>query len=80
MRIRAELIGNLETLRSATTVAADVLQRSGELGVIRPGAIADLLVVRGNPLEDIGVLVGQGEKLAAIMKAGKFFKNELSAA
>ena len=33
--------------------------------MIREGAIADLLVVRGNPLEDIGVLVGQGEKLAA---------------
>ena len=79
LRIRSELIGNLETLRSATLVAADLLQRSGQLGVIRPGAIADLLVVRGNPLEDIGVLVGQGENLAAIMKAGKFFKNELAA-
>ena len=79
LRIRSELIGNLETLRSATTVAADVLQRSGDLGVIRAGAIADLLVVRGNPLDDIGLLVGQGENLAAIMKAGKFFKNELAA-
>jgi hypothetical protein len=31
-------------------------------------------------MEDIEVLVGQGEKLAAIMKAGRFFKNELSGA
>jgi imidazolonepropionase-like amidohydrolase len=80
LRIRSQLIGNLETLRSATVVAADVLQRTGQLGVVRQGAIADLLVVRGNPMEDIEVLVGQGEKLAAIMKAGRFFKNELSGA
>ena len=58
----AEIVGNLETLRSATTVAADILQPAGKLGVIRPGAIADLLVVKGNPLEDIGVLIGQGER------------------
>ena len=61
LRIRGEIIGNLETLRSATMVGAEMLERAGKLGVIRPGAIADLLVVRGNPLEDIGVLVGQGE-------------------
>ena len=78
LRIRSALVGNLETLRSATIVAADVLQRGGQLGVIREGAIADLLVVRGNQLDDIGLLVGQGENLAAIMKGGRFFKNELS--
>jgi imidazolonepropionase-like amidohydrolase len=77
LRIRSEIIGNLETLRSATVIGAEVLNQAGKLGVIRPGAIADLLVVDGNPLEDIGVLVGQGEKISAIMKAGRFFKNGL---
>ena len=79
LRIRSEIVGNVEALRSATTVAADILQRKGQLGVIAPGAIADLLVVRGNPLEDINVLVGQGEMLAAIVKDGRFIKNELNA-
>ncbi|SDE93166.1 Imidazolonepropionase [Variovorax sp. CF079] len=79
LRIRCEIVGNLETLRSATTVAADILQRAGTLGVVRPGAVADLLVVKGNPLEDIGVLTGQGEGLSAIMKDGRFVKNELKA-
>ena len=54
-----------------------MLNQAGKLGVIRPGAIADLLVVDGNPLEDIGVLVGQGERISAVMKAGRFFKNDL---
>src|SRR5262249_25069807 len=78
LRVRAEVVGNLEALRSATGVAADIVQRRGRLGVIAPGAIADVLVVDGNPLKDINVLVGQGERLRAIVKDGRFMKNELA--
>jgi imidazolonepropionase-like amidohydrolase len=78
LRIRSEIVGNLEALRSATTVAADIVQRRGRLGVIAPGAIADLLVVDGDPLKDISVLAGQGERLQAIVKDGRFMKNELT--
>jgi len=79
LRIRADIVGNLEALRSATTVSAEIIQHAGKLGVIQPGAIADLLIVKGNPLRDIGVLTGQGEGLVGIMKEGRFFKNELPA-
>lgn len=80
LKIRSEIVGNLEALRSATTVAAEIIQQAGKLGVIKPGAIADLLVVQGNPLEDISMLMGQGKQLSAIMKDGQFFKNELKRA
>lgn len=79
LRIRSEIVGNLDALRSATTIAAEIIQRKGKLGVVAEGAIADLLVVEGNPLKDINVLVGQGEKLSAIVKDGRFFKNTLTA-
>ena len=49
----------------------------GKLGCLKPGAFADLLVVDGNPLEDLGVLQEQGKHLAAIMKGGRFHKNRL---
>ena len=78
LQIRAEVLGNLAALRSATTVAAKILQREGELGCIAAGAIADLLVVDGNPLEDIDCLVGQGEKLAMIIQGGSIKKNTLA--
>jgi len=78
LRVRAEIVGNLESIRSATSIAAEILMRSGKLGVIKTGATADILLVKGNPLEDITVLTGQGEGLAAIMKEGRFFKNELT--
>jgi imidazolonepropionase-like amidohydrolase len=50
------------------------LGQSGRLGAIREGAAADLLVVDGNPLEDISVLARNGERLLAIMKDGRFHK------
>ena len=55
--------------------AVDQLNRSGELGVIAPGALADLVVVDGNPLDDIGLLSGQGEAVVLVMKGGVIFKD-----
>lgn len=75
LKIRAELLGNLAAIRSATSTAAKILQQQGQLGCISAGAIADLLVVDGNPLEDIECLVGQGEQLAMIIQAGAIKKN-----
>jgi imidazolonepropionase-like amidohydrolase len=58
-------------------VGADILQRP-DLGRIAPGAIADLLVVDGDPLEDIGILAEDGRRLRAILKAGRFHKRDLA--
>lgn len=73
--LRARVLSPPEVIASATTVAAEVLRMDGRLGVIAPGALADILVVDGNPLQRIDVLEGQGERLDVIMKAGVFVKN-----
>jgi imidazolonepropionase-like amidohydrolase len=75
--IRGDVMKPLEVIQSATTVAARVLRQEGKLGVIAPGALADLLVVDGNPLGDLGLFQDQGAHLAAIMKGGRFHKNRL---
>jgi imidazolonepropionase-like amidohydrolase len=67
-----------EIIRSATLTNAELLQMAGKLGIVAPGAIADLLVVDGNPLKKLALLEGQGDHLRAIMNGGTFFKNELS--
>ena len=64
-------------IRAATTTAARLLRREGEFGVIAPGALADLLVIDGNPLDDIRVLTTPDATLKLIMKDGTIFKNEL---
>jgi imidazolonepropionase-like amidohydrolase len=48
----------------------------GEIGVVAEGARADLLVIDGDPTENLQLLQGQGKFIKAIMKDGKFFKNE----
>jgi imidazolonepropionase-like amidohydrolase len=50
----------------------------GKLGVIAEGAHADLLVINGNPLADVGVLLDPQKNLKLIMKAGEIYKNELA--
>ena len=58
-----------QALRSATSIAADVLERP-DLGRLRPGATADLIAVRGNPLEDISAL----REPILVIKAGTIWK------
>lgn len=54
--IRSRIQEPLEVIRSATTTAARLLEREGELGVIREGALADLVVLDRDPLADITAL------------------------
>jgi len=75
--IRGEVMKPLEVIQSATTVAARLLRQDGKLGVIAPGAFADLLVVDGDPLRDLKLFQDQGAHLSAIMKGGQFYKNRL---
>jgi imidazolonepropionase-like amidohydrolase len=70
-RLRAEVQTPLEVLRSATTVAAELLGLTGEIGVVAPGAHADLLVVDGDPLEDVGVLADAATHLRAVVRGGR---------
>lgn len=71
-----------EILCQATSVNAELMALSGKrnpypgkLGVIEEGAYADLLLVNGNPLDDISILTKPEENLAVIMKDGKIYRN-----
>jgi imidazolonepropionase-like amidohydrolase len=75
--IRSQVQPPADLIRSATTTAARLLCREGELGVVAPGALADLLVIDGNPLDDIRVLTTPEQSLKLIMKQGNIYKNEL---
>ena len=76
-RIRGAVLSPGELVRSATLVGAEVLLREGKLGVVAPGALADMIALDGNPLEDIAVLVGQGERIPLVMRDGRVLKNRL---
>lgn len=51
----------------------------GALGVIRPEVMADLLVLEGDPLQDIGVIDDPEKNMKLIMKDGRIHKNKIAA-
>ncbi len=75
--IRAEVLSPFEILTQATSNNAELLGRKGELGEVTAGALADLIVVQDNPLENAAALDSQGETIPLVMKAGRIFKNAL---
>lgn len=74
---RAEVLKPIEIIRQATTVGAEILRQEGKLGIVAPGAYADLIVVDGNPLKKLELFLDQGAHLPVIMKGGQFHKNTL---
>lgn len=55
-----------------------MLNQSGKLGVIAPGAYADLLILASNPLEDITVLDRLEKYLDAVVKEGRLVSGEIT--
>ena len=77
---------NADILKMATSVNAELLAMSGprnpyqgKLGIIEEGALADLLVIDGNPIDDIELVARPDKNFMVIMKDGKIYKDTLPA-
>jgi len=75
--IRAEVQKPIDVIRAATVRAAALFSMTGQIGVIAPGAYADLLLVDGDPLADLNLLQEQGKHLVVIMKGGRVVVSRL---
>jgi imidazolonepropionase-like amidohydrolase len=64
----------METLVAATKHGGEIMGKPGELGLVKAGALADLLLVDGDPLTDITILQDR-DKLRMIMKDGALHKH-----
>ena len=65
----------MDAIQSATSRAAEMLDRKGELGALAPGAYADIVAVSGDPLKGIEEL----KNVKFVMKGGAIYKDEISA-
>jgi imidazolonepropionase-like amidohydrolase len=61
----------MQAIQSATSQAAELLGKRGEIGVVAPGAYADLIAVAGDPLADVSAL----KTVQFVMKDGAVFKS-----
>ena len=75
--IRAEAQAPRDVLQSATRINAEILNQTGRLGEITPGAKADILLLDDNPFDDLTVLQDQGAHMPVIMKDGYIYKSTI---
>ena len=73
--IRARVLPSRDILAGATTVAAELVGMAGKLGVVREGALADLIVVEGNPLENVALLADPKTNLSLVMQNGRIVRD-----
>ena len=76
--LRQNIMPKSEILKSATLINAEIVNQKDQIGIIKEGALADLLLIEGNPLEDFSVFQDQGKYISLIMKNGKIYKNNLN--
>ena len=70
----------VEILQGATIVAARLMREEGRIGQIVPGAWADLLLVDGDPTQDLSMLADPQRGPSWVMKAGRVYRNRLQPA
>ena len=76
LELKAQVMKPMEVLLSATRVNAEIFRMEDRIGSVEPGKYADLLVVKGNPLQDLRVFQNQ-DNLQLIMKGGRAYKQTL---
>src|SRR5262249_8353156 len=62
----------MAAIQAATSKSAEMLSMSGQLGVVAPGAYADVIAVSGDPLQDVSVL----KNVSFVMKDGAVYRND----
>lgn len=73
--LRAKVLGHAKVVQQATLIGAEILNHEGLLGEVVENAYADLLLVDGNPLEDVSVLTRHDTAIKLIMRDGFIHKN-----
>jgi imidazolonepropionase-like amidohydrolase len=77
LSIKAEIMGPMGAIMSATRTNAEMLNLGDQLGTVEPGKLADLIVVDGNPLQDLGLFEHDRNGVVLVMKEGTIFKAAL---
>jgi imidazolonepropionase-like amidohydrolase len=75
--IRARVLDSRMILAAATTIAARLIGYEGRLGVVAEGAIADLLVVEGDPLQDVAILAQPERSVRCVVQGGRIHRSSL---
>jgi imidazolonepropionase-like amidohydrolase len=76
--LRSRIQKNLDVLRSATSINAEIMQMKNQLGVIKEGALADVIIWSDNPIKNINIFDNPKKHLLLIIKDGKINLNRIN--
>ena len=76
--LRGQIQKPIEVLRSATTINAEIIQMKNRLGVIKENALADLLIIKGDPLKDLSIFIHSEENILLLIKDGEIKNSRLN--
>jgi len=77
LALQAKIMGPMGALLAATKTNAEIVRQEKDLGTIEAGKLADLIVVKGDPLKDMGLFQNYRENITLIMQGGRIYKNIL---
>lgn len=77
LELKSRVMGKMGAIVSATKTNAEIMGMDDKVGTLQVGKCADLLVLNGNPLEDIAVIQRHEEDMPVIMKDGVFIKKQI---
>jgi imidazolonepropionase-like amidohydrolase len=75
LALQAKVMGPMDALIAATRTNAEIIQREKDLGTIEAGKLADLILVKGDPLKDMTLFQNYLENITLIIQDGKTYKN-----
>ena len=76
LALKARVLGPMGAIVATTRTNAELLGRQAELGTIESGKLADLILVEGDPLEDISVFTACEQNVSLVMQGGRIHKNQ----
>lgn len=77
--LRLQAMGPVEALQSATIVAARLMRQEGRIGELVAGAYADLVIVEGDPTQELSMLTRPEEGIRLVMQGGRTVRSSLAA-
>ena len=76
--LRSRMQKNIDVLRSATSINAEIMQMKNKIGVIKEGALADIILWNKNPIKNINIFNDSKKNLLLILKDGKIILNKVN--